>query len=145
MNGKTITIKPCHGFSLMELLIVMVILGLIAASVAPTLYKRIAPAKQTSARDQLQSFSTALDNYFIDVGRYPTTQQGLDVLRKKPEGLEKWNGPYLKKEIPNDPWGNAYVYRAPGRSGGYEITSYGADGTEGGEGENRDINSWESE
>jgi len=133
-----------RGFSLMELLIVMVILGLIAASVAPTLYKRIAPAKQTAARDQIQSFATALDNFFIDVGRYPTTQEGLTVLRKRPEGLDKWDGPYLQKEIPGDPWGNDYVYRAPGRSGGYEITSYGADGAEGGEGENRDINSWES-
>lgn len=137
-------IKSQRGFSLMELLIVMVILGLIAASVGPTLYKRIAPAKQTAARDQIQSFSTALDNFFIDAGRYPTTQEGLAALRKKPEGAAKWEGPYLKKEIPNDPWGNAYVYKAPGRSGGYEITSYGADGAEGGEEENRDINSWES-
>lgn len=137
-------IKSQRGFSLMELLIVMVILGLIAASVGPTLYKRIAPAKQTAARDQIQSFSTALDNFFIDAGRYPTTQEGLAALRKKPEGAAKWEGPYLKKEIPTDPWGNAYVYKAPGRSGGYEITSYGADGAEGGEEENRDINSWES-
>ncbi|MFP4610490.1 MAG: type II secretion system major pseudopilin GspG [Thiohalophilus sp.] len=137
-------LKHQRGFSLMELLIVMVILGLIAASVGPTLYKRIGPAKQTAARDQIQSFTTALDNFFIDVGRYPTTQEGLEVLRKKPEGNDKWDGPYLKKEIPGDPWGNDYIYRAPGRSGGYEITSYGADGAEGGEGENRDINSWES-
>jgi general secretion pathway protein G len=137
-------LKRAKGFSLMELLVVMVILGLIAATVGPTLYKRIKPAKQTAARDQLRNFSTALDDYFIDVGQYPTNQQGLEALRKKPEGAAKWNGPYLKKEIPTDPWGHAYVYRSPGRSGGYEIISYGADGTEGGEEENRDINSWEA-
>ncbi len=138
-------LKRSRGFSLMELLVALVIIGLLAATVAPTLMKRISPAKQTAARDQLQSFSTALDNYFIDVGRYPTTQQGLEALRIKPEGANSWNGPYLKKEIPKDPWKNPYIYRSPGRNGGYEIISYGADGTEGGEGENRDINSWETE
>lgn len=147
-NGKAIifikNIKHQQGFSLMELLVVLVILGLLAAAVGPALYKRINPAKQTAARDQMQSFITALDSYFIDVGRYPTSQQGLLALRKKPEAIKNWDGPYLKKEIPNDPWDNAYKYQAPGRNGGYEIISFGADGVEGGEEVNRDITSWES-
>jgi general secretion pathway protein G len=132
------------GFTLMELLLVLVILGLLAAVVGPTLYQRIKPAKQTAAREQIEDFSTALDNFVVDVGRYPTTQEGLNALRVKPDGADKWNGPYLKKEIPTDPWGHPYQYRSPGRSGGYEITSYGADGREGGEGDNADINSWET-
>lgn len=136
--------KAESGFTLMELLLVLVIIGLLAALVGPTLYQRIKPAKQSAARAQVENFATALDGFYIDTGRYPTTQEGLKALRVKPETLEKWNGPYLKKEIPNDPWSNPYIYRAPGRSGGYEIISYGADGREGGEGEDQDINSWES-
>lgn len=133
------------GFTMMELLIVLVIIGLLAALVGPILFQRINPAKQSVARAQMENFMTALDNYFIDNGQFPNTQQGLSVLRTKPEGNEKWNGPYLKKEIPKDPWGNPYQYRSPGRNGGYEIASLGADGKEGGEGENADINSWEGE
>ena len=132
------------GFTLMELLIVLVIIGLLAALVGPTLYQRIGPARESTARAQLENFATALDSYFVDLGRYPSTQDGLKALRAKPESADKWNGPYLKKEIPNDPWGNQYVYRAPGRSGGYEIVSFGADGREGGDGENADIQSWET-
>lgn len=128
----------------MELLVVLVILGLLAALVGPTLYQRIKPAKESAARAQLENFATALDGFLIDVGRYPSTQDGLKALRAKPDGIEAWNGPYLKKEVPNDPWGQAYVYRAPGRTGGYEIVSYGADGREGGDGENADITSWEA-
>ncbi len=130
---------------MMELLIVLVIIGLLAALVGPILFQRINPAKQSVARAQMENFMTALDNYFIDNGQFPNAQQGLSVLRTKPEGSEKWNGPYLKKDIPKDPWGNPYQYRSPGRNGGYEIASLGADGKEGGEGENADINSWEGE
>lgn len=133
------------GFTLMELLLVLVIVGLLAAVVGPTLYQRIQPAKETAARLQMENFAVALDGFLIDVGRYPNTQEGLAVLRAKPSGgADKWNGPYLKKDLSSDPWGNAYAYRAPGRSGGYEIISYGADGREGGEGENADINSWQA-
>lgn len=131
------------GFTLMELLVVLVIIGLLAALVGPSLYQRIKPAKQSAARAQIQSFMTALDNYFVDVGGYPSTQQGLEVLRNDP-GLPGWTGPYLQKEIPNDPWNGPYFYKAPGRSGGFEIVSYGADGAEGGEGEDRDVASWKS-
>jgi len=134
-----------NGFTLMELLIVLVIIGLLAALVGPALFQRVKPAKQSAAQAQIQNFMTALDSYFIDVGRYPTTQEGLQALRSRPSGVGKWQGPYLKKEIPKDPWAFPYLYQAPGRTGGYEILSYGADGKEGGDEENRDITSWESQ
>lgn len=134
-----------QGFTLMELLIVLTIIGLLAALVGPTLYQRVKPAKQAAARAQIQNFMTALDNFFVDMGRYPSTQEGLKVLREAPAGARKWRGPYLQKQIPRDPWEHAYLYRSPGRNGGYEIRSLGADGKEGGEEEARDVNSWESE
>lgn len=132
------------GFTMMELLIVLVIIGLLAALVGPALYQRIAPAKESVARAQIENFMTALDSYFVDTGRFPTAQQGLQGLRLRPESEARWKGPYLKKEIPADPWGNPFVYRSPGRNGGYELLSLGADGREGGEAENRDVTSWES-
>ncbi len=133
-----------RGFTLTELLVVLVIIGLLAALVGPVLYQRINPAKQSIARAQIENFMSALDSYFLDIGKFPTQQQGLAALRTRQEGESKWNGPYLKKEIPSDPWSNPFVYRSPGRSGGYEVVSYGADGKEGGEGDNADINSWEA-
>lgn len=133
------------GFTLTELLIVLVILGLLAALVGPVLYQRINPAKQSVARAQIENFMSALDSYFLDVGSFPPAQQGLAALRVRPEGVAKWNGPYLKKEVPTDPWGNPFVYRSPGRNGGYEIVALGADGKEGGENDNADINSWEAQ
>jgi len=134
-----------RGFTLMELLLVLVIVGLLAAVVGPTLYQRIQPAKETAARAQMENFSMALDSFLIDMGRYPSTQEGLAVLRIKPAGAaDQWHGPYLKKDLPADPWGHPYHYRAPGRNGGYEIVSYGADGREGGEADNADINSWQT-
>ena len=133
------------GFTLTELLVVLVIIGLLAALVGPVLYQRINPAKQSVAQAQISGFMTALDSYFVDTGQYPTTQQGLLVLRNKPDGIAKWKGPYLLKEIPLDPWGNPYQYRSPGRNGGYEIVSLGADGKEGGENEYSDVTSWQSQ
>lgn len=138
------TRRHACGFTLMELLIVLVIVGLLAALVGPTLYQQIKPARQSAARAQIENFATALDSFFIDTGRYPTTQEGLGVLRTKPEGDATWRGPYLKKEIPMDPWGKPYLYVSPGRNGGYEIVSHGADGREGGEDDNADIASWEN-
>lgn len=132
------------GFTMMELLIVLVIIGLLAALVGPTLYQRIKPAKQSVAQAQIQNFMTALDGFFVDLGRYPESREGLGVLREKPERDQGWDGPYMSREIPMDPWGAPYQYRSPGRSGGYEIFSLGADGREGGEGEDRDITSWSS-
>lgn len=153
MNGNLNQLKSCkkicvdknNGFSLIELLIVMVIIGLLAAAVGPSLYKRISPAKQTMSRDQIQSFMVALDNYFIDTGRYPSTQQGLSVLRINSGDIKGWDGPYLLKDLPVDAWGNHFVYRSPGRNGAYEIISYGEDGQQGGKDDNRDINSWEAQ
>ena len=132
------------GFTLIELLIVLVILSLLAALVGPALVERLKPAKRTVAQAQIEEFMSALDNYYVDVGHYPSTEDGLEALREKPASAKNWKGPYLKKEIPNDPWTNPYVYRCPGRNGGFEIVSYGADGKEGGEGENADVTSWES-
>lgn len=128
----------------MELLIVLVIIGLLAALVGPNLYKRLKPAKQSVAKAQIKNFLTALDTFYIDNGRFPTTQEGLVVLTNKTGELKNWNGPYLKEALPQDPWGNPYHFRSPGQHGDYEIISYGADGKQGGEGENQDINSWDS-
>ena len=148
MNGRDMltkqTFKKQQGFSLMELLVVLVIIGLLASLVGPTLYKRIMPAKQSVARVQIENYSNALDQFFIDVGRYPTSKETLAVLRKNTGTIKKWNGPYLKKDLPNDPWEGKYNYLSPGKNGPFEITSYGADGKKGGEGENQDINSWEN-
>lgn len=142
-NKHFLNKKSLHsGFSLMELLIVLVIIGLLAAAVGPTLYKRVKQAKQTAAKDQIQSFATALDNYFIDLGEYPDNHQGLLALRNNLSSNTRWDGPYMNKEIPLDPWNKPYIYRSPGRSGGYEIISYGADGVEGGDNENQDVTSW---
>ena len=143
MKRQAFLPRRARGFTLMELLLVLVIIGLLAALVGPTLYQRIKPAKQAAARTQIENFMTALDAFYVDVGRYPTVQEGLKALRVKPEGADKWHGPYLKKDVPNDPWSNPYFYQAPGRSGGYEITSDGADGREDGEDDNADIHSWE--
>src|SRR5512137_735756 len=97
------------GFTLTELLVVLVIIGLLAALVGPVLYQRINPAKQSVARAQIENFMSALDSYFLDTGKFPTPQQGLTALRVRQEGDAKWNGPYLKKDIPADPWGNPFV------------------------------------
>ena len=132
-----------RGFTLVELLVVMVIIGLLAALVVPTYMGRERKARSQAARAQIELLGTALDTFRLDVGRYPTTQEGLEALRTQPSGLERWDGPYLKKEVPTDPWGKPYVYRSPGEHGPYDLLSYGADGTPGGEGDNRDIASWE--
>ncbi len=127
----------------MELLIVLVIVGLLAALVGPTLYKRINPAKTSVAAAQMENFMSALDAYYVDNGVFPSTQEGLAALRNKPSNLDAWQGPYLKKDIPFDPWGQPYVYRTPGRNGGYEILSFGADKVEGGSGDGEDVVSWQ--
>ena len=135
-----------RGFTLVELLVVMVVVGLLAALVAPMVYQHISPAKHTAVRSQMNSYMTALDSFLRDVGRYPTTQEGLQALRAAPSGLKSWRGPYLKREIPSDPWGHHYQYRAPAGSGDpYEIISLGEDGVTGGEGDAADIISWQSD
>jgi general secretion pathway protein G len=132
------------GFTLIEVLIVMVILGLMAALVGPKMFGKTGKAMQKAAKSQISLFETAIDTFRLDVGKFPTTEQGLEALRVQPAGIKKWDGPYLPKEIPLDPWGNAYVYKSPGDHGPYDIISRGADGKEGGEGEDTDIVSWKN-
>jgi len=130
-----------RGFTLIELLIVMIILSLLAALVAPKMFQKIGSSKQKAAKTQIALFEGALDQFRLDVGRYPTTEEGLESLRKSPR-LDHWDGPYLPKDVPGDPWGKAYIYRSPGEHGDYDLYSLGADGQEGGEGENADVASW---
>ncbi|MCS6927821.1 MAG: type II secretion system major pseudopilin GspG [Candidatus Binatia bacterium] len=131
------------GFTLIELLVVMVIIGLLASLVVPRFIRQEEKAKVKTARAQIEMLGTALDTFRLDVGRYPTTQEGLEALRQRPAGVDRWDGPYLKKEVPRDPWGNPYVYRSPGEREPYELLSYGADGVAGGTDDNADIKSWE--
>lgn len=131
-----------RGFTLVEILVVIIIIGLLAALVGPRLFGKVGVAKQKAAKAQIELFGTALDAFRLDVGRYPTTEEGLKALREKPSGVEKWDGPYLPKEIPLDPWGRPYVYRSPGEHGEYDLISYGRDGVEGGQGEDEDIVNW---
>jgi general secretion pathway protein G len=132
-----------QGFTLIELLVVMIIIGLLAALVGPRFIRQEERAKVKAAKAQIELLGTALDTFRLDVGRYPTSQEGLEALLRQPGGLERWDGPYLKKALPQDPWGTAYGYRSPGEHGPFDIVSYGADKTPGGEGDNRDISSWE--
>jgi general secretion pathway protein G len=132
------------GFTLIELLIVMIILGLLAALVAPRMFGKVGTSKQKAAKAQISLFETALDTYRLDVGEFPTSDQGLQALREKPSDVDDWDGPYLPKEIPKDPWGNSYEYRHPGEHGDYDIISYGADGQPGGEEEDADVVNWKS-
>ncbi len=128
------------GFTLVELLVVLVILSLIMGLVGPRVLNYLSDARGKSAKLQIESFGAALDLYFLDTGRYPTTSDGLDALIKRPANMERWNGPYLQqKNIPADPWGNPYQYRAPGTNGAYEIVSLGADGRKGGSDDDEDI------
>jgi len=138
-KGKRINRR---GFTLIELMIVIIIIGLLAGLVGPKLFGKLTQAKQKAAKAQIELFGTALDAFRLDVGRYPTTEEGLKALREKPSGVEEWKGPYLPKDIPLDPWGRPYIYKSPGDHGEYDLLSYGLDGVEGGEGENQDIVSW---
>lgn len=127
------------GFTLIELLIVLVIIGLLASLVGPRLFGKIKKAKIKTAEAQINLLESALDEYFLDVGQYPTTEMGLNALIERPEGLENWDGPYLKKKvIPKDPWGKDYQYKCPGEHGDYDLFSYGPDGQPSSD----DITSW---
>lgn len=132
------------GFSLIELLVVLVILGLLAAVVAPNVMNKLGGARSKTTRLQIEDLGAALDIFSLEVGRYPTAEEGLEALTSNPGNTTSWNGPYLKKKtIPTDPWGNAYHYKYPGDNGAYDLYSLGADNASGGEKENADINSWE--
>lgn len=138
MNNK----KRQRGFTLIELLVVLTILAMLAALVVPRVFRNLEKAKVNTAKAQIAAFESAIGSYRLDVGSFPTTDMGLQALRVRPNGVDNWDGPYLPKDIPLDPWGHPYVYRCPSEHGDYEIISYGADGREGGEGLDADILSW---
>ena len=133
------------GFTLIELMVVAVVLAILAAAIIPNLFGRIETAKRARAQSDVAALETALELFYLDMGRYPSTEEGLRILYFKPESeAEKWKGPYLKKPIFKDAWGNEYVYRSPGARSAqpFEVASYGKDGEEGGEDDNADIQSW---
>ena len=131
------------GFTLLELLVVLVILGMLASLAGPRVMKYIGGAKSDTARLQIEEFGAALDLYKLETGRYPDTQEGLQALVQAPPSVSNWNGPYLKKNsIPKDPWGVEYHWVSPGEHGAFDIFSLGADNREGGDGEDKDIVSW---
>lgn len=137
-------LKQQRGFSLIELLVVLTIIALLGAVVGPQLIGSLSGAKSDTTKIQIEDFGAALDLFYLDNGRYPTTEEGLRALIVAPADLGAWDGPYLKKRnIPQDAWGNDYHYEAPGRNGLYDLYSYGADNAEGGADENRDLVSWE--
>lgn len=128
-----------RGFTLIELLVVVVIIGLLASFVAPRYFSQVGKSEVQVAKAQIDALEKALDQYRLDMRRYPTTEQGLKALMEKPPADPGWNGPYLKKAIPLDPWGRAYMYRAPGAKAEFELISHGRDGRAGGAGEDADI------
>ena len=131
------------GFTLLEMLVVMVLIGLLAGFVAPRYFAQVGKSQVKVARAQIDAFDKALDQFRIDVGHYPTNEEGLQALVVPPSGEPNWAGPYLKKEVPKDPWGRPYVYQQPGTHGGdFDLLSYGKDGRQGGTGEDADITNW---
>lgn len=135
-------VRPCRGFTLLELLVVMVIIGLLAAYVGPKYFSQIGKSEVKTTRAQIVGFDNALQQYRLDVGSFPSTEQGLQALQTRPDGVAKWDGPYLAKSVPMDPWGRPYVYVSPGEHGEFDISSTGRDGRPGGDGLDADITNW---
>ena len=131
-----------RGFTLLELLVVMVIIGLLASYVGPKYFSQIGKSEVKAARAQIDSLGKAVDQFRLDTGHFPTAEEGLTALVTRPPNETKWDGPYLTKGVPVDPWGNAYIYKIPGTHGDYDLISYGKDGQPGGEGEAADIANW---
>jgi general secretion pathway protein G len=144
MHSTTSNRLRPFGFTLVELLVVLAILGLLVGLVGPQVMKTLGTSKTKTARIQIEELGGALDIYRLEVGRYPTTDEGLQALVEKPGDAKNWNGPYLRKsQVPADPWGYAYQYRSPGEHGAVDVWSLGADNREGGDGEDQDILGWE--
>jgi len=137
-----IPVRQRCGFTLLELLVVMVIIGLLAAYVGPKYFAQIGKSEVKTAKAQIVAFEKALQQYRVDVGRYPSTEQGLQSLLTKPSNVGKWDGPYLEKTLPMDPWGHPYVYASPGEHGDVDISSTGRDGRPGGDGLDADVTNW---
>lgn len=132
-----------RGFTLLELLVVLVIIGLLAGIIGPSLFKNVGKSEVTTAKAQIESLSKAIDTYRLDTGKFPSTQEGLQVLTTRPNNVANWNGPYLKKAAPLDPWGMPYQYKSPGEHNpDYDLYSLGADKTLGGEQQNSDLGNW---
>lgn len=131
--------RQAAGFTLLELLVVVAIIGLLAAYVGPKYFSQVGKTEQAVAKSQVEAFSRALGAYRLDVGAFPSTEEGLQALIDKPAQAAKWRGPYLEKAVPVDPWGRVYVYRSPGSRGDFDIVSYGKDGQPGGSGDDADV------
>lgn len=142
MNQPAVLFRPHSGFTLLELLVVMVIIGLLVGYVGPRYFAQVGKSEVKAARSQIDALEKALDQMRLDTGRYPTTEEGLAALSSRPADMGKWDGPYLKKAVPLDPWGHPYVYRQPGEHGEYDLLSLGKDGQPGGSGDAADIGNW---
>ncbi|BCB27616.1 type II secretion system protein GspG [Sulfurimicrobium lacus] len=138
----TLPVPEMQGFTLLELLVVMVIIGLLAGYVGPKYFAQIGKSEIKVARAQIDSLDKSLDQFRLDTGHYPSMEEGLAALVARPANEPKWDGPYLKKNVPQDPWGNPYVYRIPGEHSEYDLLSYGKDGQPGGDGEAADVTNW---
>lgn len=136
-------VRGQRGFTLLELLVVMVIIGLLAAYVAPRYFSQVGRSEVRSAQAQIAALRNALDAYRLDAGSYPTTEQGLAALTTRPQNVPRWNGPYLQRGVPPDPWGKPYQYKSPGEHGEFDLLSFGKDGQPGGSDEAADITSWQ--
>jgi general secretion pathway protein G len=146
MNYRRVSHRARRGFTLIEILVVIVVIAILATLVAPNVFQHVGTAKATTAKSQIEMMSSALDAYRLDTGSYPNTAQGLQALQELPtiDPPTNWRGPYLRKAVPLDPWGHAYVFVSPGEvnTKGFDLISYGADGKLGGEGEDADVVSW---
>ena len=142
-NTRNALPRTSRGFTLLELLVVMVILGLLVGYVAPKLFKQLGKSEVDAAKAQIGAIEKALDLYRLDTGHYPATDPGLKGLNSKPDAEPNWNGPYLKKNVPLDPWSHEYLYKQPGEHGDFDLWSLGKDGQPGGEGENADLGNWQ--
>lgn len=138
-SGAGASSRAVVGFTLLELLVVIVIIGLLAAYVGPRYFSQLGKSERSTAKAQIEGLGRALDAYRLDTGHYPSTEQGLNALVVRPGEEPKWNGPYLQKAVPQDPWDKAYVYRSPGQGGDFDLVSYGKDGQAGGEGDAADV------